>query len=1218
MQTTFSLMKKIYLQSIFILLLVYGIAINNSAFAQGVQVNFNTIPTSGTVLVYAHQDDDVIWMLPWWSKSEKFIQAAMPSSPIYHTLIHNVQTFMDNHGYNISYESNWENPWTDISDLEYFWYYWNANPSYNYIALDHLVTKISSDTTVLTRSEINKMKAKLEQYIANPSVSRIITHDNWGEYGHIHHKGVNKAVRELAVKYRKDVWMLGTDGGFGDWSIPPGANITYTLANYDATLYAGIRNEYFNVSSVNNYWTWDPAFIPTGNIKYIKIVDAGVDKSNILLGQSVSVSGAVQDKPGSYIFNGVDNYMTLPGNTFPSFTIGMWVRPAQIKAMDISKMSEYPAGPSDDRSFYLQSNGRVTARIFDGQSRTVTSNTALTIGNWTHVLMTSDGSTLKIYINGSLESSTPAGQAFTGYTTPEFVLGQPQETPNYFNGQIYDVRLIDHVLSDSEIAALAGLAGVTYTINGTAGTGGTISPSGIVTLASGANQNYTITANSGNQITDVKVDNVSKGAVTSYTFTNVTASHTISATFQATSGVNIALNKPATSQSSESSGAAPAKANDSDGTNTSYWAAFPSPQWWKVDLGANYDVTSIFLRTYVDNTRYYQYNIQASVDDVTYTQIVSKTNTNIATDQGDGYVVSITARYLKVNMLYNSANVGVHIADFRVYGTLSTGVPVSYTITAGSGTGGTITPTGSVSVTQGTNKTFAVTAGSGYQIANVTVDATSLGAVSTYTFTNVTANHSISATFQATSGVNIALNKPATSQSSESTSVGPSKANDSDGTNTSYWAAFPYPKWWKVDLGNIYDLSSVVIRNYVDGTRYYRYTIEVSSDDITYTQIASKSNNNVAADAGDTYNITATGRYLRVNMTFNSANIGSHITDFRAYGTLNANFHTITCNAGTGGSISPSSSVPGDPGTTKTYLVAPGANQTYYMIPSTGYVISDVKIDNVSVGAVTSYSLNNITIDHTIAATFTPLVSIALNKPATSQSSESSGAAPAKANDSDGTNTSYWAAFPSPQWWKVDLGANYDVTSIFLRTYVDNTRYYQYNIQASVDDVTYTQIVSKTNTNIATDQGDGYVVSITARYLKVNMLYNSANVGVHIADFRVYGSLTGSKSAVVAQASTRKLQVSIPDSSVQIKSNKSLSVNIYPNPFNDEFTIRIDSPEDELFEMSVLDMNGRKIYYHKAIQSNEEIKFNEPLIHGIYLLILEGKGKRIISRITKY
>ena len=64
------------------------------------------------------------------------------------------------------------------------------------------------------------MKAKLEQYIASPDVSRIITHNNWGEYGHRHHLGVNKAVRELAVKYRKDVWMLGTDEEFVDRPVP--------------------------------------------------------------------------------------------------------------------------------------------------------------------------------------------------------------------------------------------------------------------------------------------------------------------------------------------------------------------------------------------------------------------------------------------------------------------------------------------------------------------------------------------------------------------------------------------------------------------------------------------------------------------------------------------------------------------------------------------------------------------------------------------------------------------------------------------------------------------------------------------------------------------------------------------------------------------------------------------------------------------------------------
>jgi len=72
----------------------------------------------------------------------------------------------------------------------------------------------------------------------------------------------------------------------------------------------------------------------------------------------------------------------------------------------------------------------------------------------------------------------------------------------------------------------------TYTITATAGPGGSISPSGAVTVKSGDSATFTITPNSGYAISDVKVDGKSVGVVTSYTFTNVTADHTIEATFE--------------------------------------------------------------------------------------------------------------------------------------------------------------------------------------------------------------------------------------------------------------------------------------------------------------------------------------------------------------------------------------------------------------------------------------------------------------------------------------------------------------------------------------------------------------------------------------------------------------------------------------------------------------------------------------------------------------
>ena len=70
-----------------------------------------------------------------------------------------------------------------------------------------------------------------------------------------------------------------------------------------------------------------------------------------------------------------------------------------------------------------------------------------------------------------------------------------------------------------------------------------------------------------------------------------------------------------------------------------------------------------------------------------------------------------------------------------------------FTITATAGEGGTITPSGPVGVARGDDKTFTITADSGYEIADVTVDGSSVGAVSSYSFTNVTENHTIHAEF---------------------------------------------------------------------------------------------------------------------------------------------------------------------------------------------------------------------------------------------------------------------------------------------------------------------------------------------------------------------------------------------------------------------------------------------------------------------------------------
>lgn len=70
-----------------------------------------------------------------------------------------------------------------------------------------------------------------------------------------------------------------------------------------------------------------------------------------------------------------------------------------------------------------------------------------------------------------------------------------------------------------------------------------------------------------------------------------------------------------------------------------------------------------------------------------------------------------------------------------------------YTIKATAGAGGSISPSGNVSVREGGDQTFTITPDKGYAVANVKIDGKSIGAVKSYTFESVSSPHTIEAIF---------------------------------------------------------------------------------------------------------------------------------------------------------------------------------------------------------------------------------------------------------------------------------------------------------------------------------------------------------------------------------------------------------------------------------------------------------------------------------------
>lgn len=107
-----------------------------------------------------------------------------------------------------------------------------------------------------------------------------------------------------------------------------------------------------------------------------------------------------------------------------------------------------------------------------------------------------------------------------------------------YNGNIGDTYCYKVALTDAERQSLESIitakfraSSTTYTITASAGAGGTISPSGSTVVCAEADKTYTITPNVGYGIQGVTADGVSKGAVSTYTFSDIIANHTIAATF---------------------------------------------------------------------------------------------------------------------------------------------------------------------------------------------------------------------------------------------------------------------------------------------------------------------------------------------------------------------------------------------------------------------------------------------------------------------------------------------------------------------------------------------------------------------------------------------------------------------------------------------------------------------------------------------------------------
>jgi PKD repeat protein len=301
------------------------------------------------------------------------------------------------------------------------------------------------------------------------------------------------------------------------------------------------------------------------------------------------------------------------------------------------------------------------------------------------------------------------------------------------------------------------VSSTTYSIESTAGENGTISPSGNVTVIESYDQDFTITPNAGYQIADVLVDGSSVGAVSAYTFSNVTSDHTIEALFGVVPSYTITASSGANGTINPSGNVSVTEGEDqvfSIVADSGYRVADVKVDGSSVGAVASYTFNSVFGNS----------TIEASFEAVPSHVITASAGENgaitpsgpVTVSEGEDQVFSISADsgYRVADVLVNGTSVGA-VTSYTFNSVYSNSsieayfeVVPTYTITASAGANGAISPSGDVLVTEGEEQVFDIVADSGYQIADVQVDGTSVGAVDNYTFSGVGENHGIAAFFE--------------------------------------------------------------------------------------------------------------------------------------------------------------------------------------------------------------------------------------------------------------------------------------------------------------------------------------------------------------------------------------------------------------------------------------------------------------------------------------
>jgi len=503
---------------------------------------------------------------------------------------------------------------------------------------------------------------------------------------------------------------------------------------------------------------------------------------------------------------------------------------------------------------------------------------------------------------------------------------------------------------------------------------GTINPSGDVQVIEGNSISFKITPDEGHWIKDITIDGASIGNVSSHTVQSVYESFTIAAYFEPLPQYTITV---ATSEGGKISPSQKQFVTHGDSID---FKIIPENEYEILNIGID-GILKNPVSTYSFVSVDQNHSITASFIAKPVLYIAESDNGtisptgNIVVNRNSSIMLEIISdkNYEIEDIIVDGDSNGPHDIFPLINITKDHNINAVFkqkpSITATSGIGGLIEPAGITYVNSGESITYNIIPESDYKIKEVLVNNVSLGKINNYPFINVIENQTIQANFQSILySITITSNYGGDITPSETTIV-----RESDDYN---FSCKPY---------STYEIKDVLVDGKSIGKTQSHTLWSITKNHTIFVEFLQKptiesnsSDNGSIEPKGTIYVNTASSKEFHINPN-DGYIIKDVLVDGKAIGTENvfifedikeshtifANFEkpAITATSDDNGEIIPSG--------TNQYLA--NNDITYTISPSKGYTISDILVNNQSIGILDSYTFWDINSNNTIHASFKSL-----------------------------------------------------------------------------------------------------------------------------------------------------------------------------------------------------------------------------------------------------